>query len=288
MSVDESMVIFGPIDQVGWARASSMVTSASSALRAAAERPAGRGEHDAAHPLAARAVRVLRAQALVDGAVLAVDGHQLAGARLLAHASHDRAGRDERLLVGEREPLAGLERRQRDAQPGEADDAVHAHVAQRGDVGERVRAGDDLGARGHERLELRRLRVVGDGDDRRTPPLRLRGQLLDRRPRARAPRRRTAPARPRSPRAPAPRSTPSTRRSTTDVVTAARLLTTLGSTPRADRLVRTAAVPGAELPRSPPAGSGGSTADGPDPRSARRRRTERLRGGSPQGERRAT
>ena len=85
------MVIFGPIDQVGWARASSMVTSASSALRAPAERPAGRGEHDAAHPLAAGAVGVLGAQALVDGAVLAVDGDQLAGARLLAHPPHDRA-----------------------------------------------------------------------------------------------------------------------------------------------------------------------------------------------------
>ena len=32
MSVDESMVIFGPIDQVGWASASSTVTSASSAF----------------------------------------------------------------------------------------------------------------------------------------------------------------------------------------------------------------------------------------------------------------
>ena len=51
MSVDESTVIFGPIDQVGWASASSTVTSASSARRAAPERAAAGGEHDAGDPV---------------------------------------------------------------------------------------------------------------------------------------------------------------------------------------------------------------------------------------------
>ena len=78
MSVDESTVIFGPIDQVGWASASSIGDVGQLGLRPPAERPAARGEHDAAHPVARLAVGVLGAQALVDGAVLAVDRHQLA------------------------------------------------------------------------------------------------------------------------------------------------------------------------------------------------------------------
>ena len=49
ISVDESTVIFGPMLQVGWARASSTVTSASSSRGAAPERAAAGGEHDAGH-----------------------------------------------------------------------------------------------------------------------------------------------------------------------------------------------------------------------------------------------
>ena len=66
-------MIFGPIDQVGWARASSIVTSASSA----AVRPRN------GPPLAVSTIRpdasrsLTGAEALVDRAVLAVDGHQL-------------------------------------------------------------------------------------------------------------------------------------------------------------------------------------------------------------------
>ena len=104
MSVDESIVIFGPIDQVGWARASSTVTSASSAF----DRPRN-GPPDAVSTMRLTqsprlAVGVLRAQALVDGAVLAVDRHQLTRARLRPHPTNDRSGRDQRLLVGQREP----------------------------------------------------------------------------------------------------------------------------------------------------------------------------------------
>src|SRR4029453_12680383 len=89
MSVDESTVILGPIDQVGWARASATVTSArSSRLRPrkgaplavgqvrrpwARERaPPGR-EDDPGHSIGVAAD--VRRQALMDGAVLGVDGH---------------------------------------------------------------------------------------------------------------------------------------------------------------------------------------------------------------------
>ena len=63
ISVAESTVIFGPICQVGCRRASSAVTSASSAARLAAERPAAGGQHDALD-LAGAAAR----QRLEDGA----------------------------------------------------------------------------------------------------------------------------------------------------------------------------------------------------------------------------
>ena len=66
--------------------------------------------------------------------------------RASPRALHDRAGRDERLLVGEREPLAGFERGERDRQPGEADHPVDHDVGVVGAPRAR-RPGDDLGAR---------------------------------------------------------------------------------------------------------------------------------------------
>ena len=50
-------------------------------------------------------------------------------------------------LLASASRLPDVERGQRDAEPGEPDDAVDAHVADRGDGGERVGPGDDLGAR---------------------------------------------------------------------------------------------------------------------------------------------
>ena len=93
MSVDESTVIFGPIDHVGWASASSIVTAASSARGAAAERTARGREHDPGHPVPRQRARVLGPQALVDRAVLAVDRDQLARAGLGPRPLHDRARR---------------------------------------------------------------------------------------------------------------------------------------------------------------------------------------------------
>ncbi len=52
ISVAESMVILRPIDQVGWARASSTVMAARSLCRVPEEGPARGGQDDAAHRVA--------------------------------------------------------------------------------------------------------------------------------------------------------------------------------------------------------------------------------------------
>ncbi len=67
-SVAESMVIFGPMRQVGCDSASSAVTPARDRRVAAAKRSPAGGEHQARH-----ARHLLAGQALPDGRVLAVD-----------------------------------------------------------------------------------------------------------------------------------------------------------------------------------------------------------------------
>ena len=68
ISVAESTVIFGPIAQVGWARASATVTWASCSARERAKRPAAGRKHHPPHLLPAA-----RLQRLEHGAVFAVD-----------------------------------------------------------------------------------------------------------------------------------------------------------------------------------------------------------------------
>src|SRR4029077_15324529 len=87
ISVDESTVIFGPIDHVGWASASSTVAVDSrsagpsrngpplAGARAGGpppEGPAARGQHEPVH-----FAQIAGPEALVDGAVLRVDGDEL-------------------------------------------------------------------------------------------------------------------------------------------------------------------------------------------------------------------
>ncbi len=101
-----------------------------------------------------------RAQALVDRAVLRVDGDQL-GAGDRSQRLHNRAGGDEALLVGERQTLAGRERCDRHRQPGETNDAVDHHV---GGVDQLAELAHDRGER-ERRSDLRPTCRVGDGDD---------------------------------------------------------------------------------------------------------------------------
>ena len=93
--------------------------------------------------------------------VLAVDGQQAAAAPT-ARGEREVAGRDEALLVGEREVDAVLERPQRRREPGEADDGVQHHV-RLGALEQRDRVAADLRVRhavlGRERVERRRRRT---------------------------------------------------------------------------------------------------------------------------------
>ena len=119
--VAELMVITGPIDQVGCLSACSSVTSASSS-RVRPRNGPPLAVSTRRRTSAARAA----AQALGDGGVLGVDRHDLAGLR----ARRDqRAAHDQRLLVGQREGGAGVERGQRRAQADGAGDAVEHDVA---------------------------------------------------------------------------------------------------------------------------------------------------------------
>ncbi len=87
-----------------------------------AERPATGGQDHPAHfTLSART------QSLVDGGVLGVDGDDLAAAAA-THLRDDWTTGDQALLVGEREPLAMLERGERRRKAGEADDGVEDDV----------------------------------------------------------------------------------------------------------------------------------------------------------------
>ncbi len=132
MSVDESIVILAPMFQVGCASASAGCTSRELGRRAAAERAAARGEHDA------RDLSHLPGpQRLPDRRVLGVDRHDLTAARG-ARLGDDRASRDQALLVREREPLAGLERGEGRGQPREPDHGVQDDVGIRmgGEAGE--------------------------------------------------------------------------------------------------------------------------------------------------------
>ena len=85
--VAESIVILGPMRQVGWASASSRVTCAKLSRGPVAERPARRGEDQPLHVLRPAAV-----EALVQRAVLAVDRQQ-PRARFLRARQHQLARR---------------------------------------------------------------------------------------------------------------------------------------------------------------------------------------------------
>ena len=155
-SVAEFVVTTRPMSHVGCASASAGVTVGELVAAAAAERPARRGEHEAAHLVVGA-----RAQRLRDRRVLGVDGHDLARAR---EAGHEVAADDERLLVGERERGAALERRERRRQADRPGDAVQHDVGV--DVAHELHGLVDAD-RGVLDAELRRLRLErGRGSSR--------------------------------------------------------------------------------------------------------------------------
>ena len=159
MRVDESTVIFGPIDQVGWARASSTVTSASSAARAAPERPAAGGEHHPAHPVRAVGVGAAAGTGAPRQCSLSTGTSSAPGASRAA--LHDRPPGDERLLVGQGQPPARRQGGQGDPEPGEADHPVDAHVGLGAQARQALGAGAHLEPAGTRRGQLGGLGLVG-------------------------------------------------------------------------------------------------------------------------------
>ncbi len=115
--VAESMVIFGPMSQVGWASASSTVTCRSCSERPGAERPAAGGEHHAGDLFAPAALHRLE-----QGAVFAIDRQKLAR-RIREHFADERPAHHQRFFVGQRHGLPRFERRQHAAESRAADDA---------------------------------------------------------------------------------------------------------------------------------------------------------------------
>ena len=104
ISVDESTVIFGPIDQVGWASASSTVTPLQVGCGPPPEGPARGGQNDARDPIAGGRVGYwARRHWWMAQCSLSTGISSAPGVR--AVLLHDRPRRDEGLLVGQRQPL---------------------------------------------------------------------------------------------------------------------------------------------------------------------------------------
>ncbi len=138
-----------------------------------AERTAARRDQQARH-LPPRIGR--GPQALMDGAVLAVDRHQL-GTRRRPQRGDDRPGGDEALLVGQRQPLAGAQRGRRHGQTGEADHGVDDDVGRLDEVGEVVDDGGERQGRG----DLGPPGAVTNGDEAGSELLGLFDEHVDRR-----------------------------------------------------------------------------------------------------------
>ena len=127
MSVAESTVIFGPMDQLGCFNACSGVTVA----RSATCRPRKGPPEPVSSSSSTGASRPARGQALEQGAVLAVHG-QDERARGACRSQHEGPARHHALLVGQRQLGAGVQRGHGGAQAGGADDAVENREAHTG------------------------------------------------------------------------------------------------------------------------------------------------------------
>ena len=160
ISVLESTVIFGPMLHVGWASAASTVTSASSA----ADRPRN------GPPLAVSTSRATSRPASADerrhwcSAQCSLSTGTSSAPGVRPQRLHDRPGGDQALLVGQRQPLAGPQRLDRDRQAGEPDDAVDHHVGRTDQLGQ---IGDHLDRRAARRRRSRRASGSVDDDERR-------------------------------------------------------------------------------------------------------------------------
>ena len=179
MSVLESIVILGPICQVGWARASATVTRSSSAgLRPRKGPPLAVSTMDdtrSGRSLARR--HWWTAQCSESTGIIAAP--EAARARRTTGPA-----RDQRLLVGQPEPLAGLQGGQGDREAREADDPVDDGVGRRGRRGHGVGAGQQLDPLGQPLGQVGGPVGVGDGHHVWAEPVRLLGEQVHRAGRA--------------------------------------------------------------------------------------------------------
>jgi hypothetical protein len=113
-----------------------------------AKRATRRSQEQAANVGIARLTRRAR-EALVDRAVLGVDGQQRR-ARRRADLGDQRGGGDERLLVRERQALAGLQGGEGHRESGEAEHRVDHDVGALGQRRQSRVANDDLHVGSHE------------------------------------------------------------------------------------------------------------------------------------------
>ncbi len=150
INVAESTVIFGPIAQVGWARASATVTWASCSGENVRNGP----------PLAVSTTRRTssrspRLQRLKHRAVFAIDGQDL-GVSPPGQLGNQRSADHEALFVGQGHRLAGIHGRPGAPQAGAADDGrdddVHFRVGRQS--GKRLGADQQLDAGGQRRPVL--------------------------------------------------------------------------------------------------------------------------------------
>ena len=142
---------------------------------AAPEGSAASRQDDGGHPIR----MIVGPQALVNGAVLGVDRNDL-GPRIGADPLNHRSGRDQRLLVGQPEPLARLQGRQRHRQPGESDYSVDDRVGGGGRGRHRVLPGEQLHAGRQQLGQSGGAGRVGQRDDLRPEAMGLLGQQLHR------------------------------------------------------------------------------------------------------------
>ena len=179
MRVAESIVILGPMRQVGCARASSRV------MRSKLSRGRLRnGPPEAVRMQPPHVLRPAAVEALVQRAVLAVDGQE-PGARLARPGEHQLPGHHQRLLVRERHVLARLERAvgRHEAHGAHRGGDHHVRLGPGGHLDHALAAGHGAQAREvHEAGEPLEGARVGDRHDPRAVPRHLLRQDLDVRP----------------------------------------------------------------------------------------------------------
>ncbi len=98
-------------------------------------------------------------------AVLRIDWQDCC-ARSVAHSGDERRGRNERLLVRERQPLTRQQRRHRDGQSGKSHDRVHDCVRALGQLAQSTLSDHDVHVAGDHARENVAVALINNTDAR--------------------------------------------------------------------------------------------------------------------------